>query len=355
MKGKAKKLGATGKIDTLGLRTILDSMVEAVFVVDDSGRIALTNRALDALLERDARGSRPKKLIRSDQLRLAVRRARKQRMATEAEIEGAIGERVLTFHAQVSPLPGRAGVVVVLHDVTALKSADKIRRDFVANAAHELRTPLTAIRGYAETLATGALAKPDVAKSFVDGILRQTDRLQRLCADLALLSRAESAEHGYETSPTDVRAVCRESAASLESLARARNVELRLDLPDEPNVVLVSGRAVEEVLVNLLENAIKHSKSGGVVTLTLENDDHSLVLEVRDEGVGIPERYHARIFERFFRVDKGRARGDGGSGLGLSIVRHLVGRMGGTIGLVSAPGQGARFTVSLPVMPQRTS
>ncbi len=348
MKRKPKKLRATGGVDAIGLRTILDAMVEAVFVVDDSGRIALTNRALDELLDRDARGTRPKKLIRSDQLRLAVRRARKQRVASQVELEGTIGGRELTFHAQVSPLPGR-GVVVVLHNVSELKAADRIRRDFVANAAHELRTPLTAIRGYAETLASGALSKPDVAKSFVEGILRQTARLQRLSKDLALLSRAESAEHGYEAAPTDLGEVCNESATSLASLGREKDVTIRLDLPEEPVILPVSARALEEVLVNLLENAIKHSHPGDQVSLTLRTDDRSVRLAVQDRGIGIPARYHARIFERFFRVDKGRHSADGGSGLGLSIVRHLVSRMGGTIALESAPAEGSRFTVTLPL------
>jgi len=349
MKHKPKKLRSPTEIETIGLRTILDSMVEAVFVVDDSGRVALTNRALDELLDRDARGSRPKKLIRSDQLRLAVRRARKQRVAADVEIEGVFGERTLTFHVQVSPLPGPGGVVVVLHDVSALKAADRVRRDFVANAAHELRTPLTAIRGFAETLVNGALSEPEIAKSFLEGILRQTQRLQRLTDDLALLSRAESAERGYEPSPTDVAAVCRDSAASLGALAKDKDIRLRLDLPGEPLILPISARALDEVLVNLLENAIKYSRSGEEVGLYLRLGARSINLEVRDAGIGIPAQYQARIFERFFRVDKGRSREDGGSGLGLAIVRHLVNRMGGTIAVESALGKGSRFKITLPL------
>lgn len=353
MKRKIRKRRST-ELETIDLRTILDSMVEAVFVVDDSGRIVLTNRALDELLDRDARGSRPKKLIRSDALRLAVRRARKERVATEVEIEGVIeaasGERTLTFQAQVSPLPGLAGVVVVLHDVSALKVADRIRRDFVANAAHELRTPLTAIRGFAETLVNGALSDPVVTKSFLEGILRQTQRLQRLTEDLALLSRAESAERGYERTPTDVVAACRDAANSLISLAKDRDVRVRLDLPGAPVVVSVSGRALAEVLENLLENAVKYSKPGEEVVLSLRPGARTVAFEVKDTGIGIPSRYHARIFERFFRVDKGRSRDEGGSGLGLAIVRHLVNRLGGTIGLESAPGEGSRFVVTMPIV-----
>ena len=348
MKTKSKKRRSDPRIDAIGLRTILDSMVEAVFVVDDDGRIVLTNKALDELIDRDVRGARPKTLIRSGELRTAVRRARKQRVATEVEIEGTIGERVLTFQAQVSPLPGPGGVVVVLHDVTAMKAADRVRRDFVANAAHELRTPLTAIRGYAETLADGALGKPRVAASFVEGILRQTLRLQRLADDLSLLSRAESAEQGYETAPVDLAASCRESAASLDAQAKEKGLHIVIDVPSAPVIRPVSARALEEVLVNLLENAIKHSRAGAEVRLTLRATSKVTTIEVRDFGVGISKKYHERIFERFFRVDPGRSRDDGGSGLGLAIVRHLVNRMGGTIALKSAPGKGARFKVSLP-------
>jgi two-component system phosphate regulon sensor histidine kinase PhoR len=348
MKEKPKKRRVSPKIDAVGLRTILDSMVEAVFVVDDGGRIVLTNRALDELLERDVRGARPKNLIRSGELRLAVRRARKQRVATEVEVEGAIGERPLTFRAQVSPMPGPGGVVVVLHDVTALKVADQVRRDFVANATHELRTPLTAIRGYAETLADGALAKPEVAESFVAGILRQTQRLQRLAEDLSLLSRAESAEQDYELCATDLAAVCHDSAASLEAQAKEKGLTIVLDVPSRPVIRQVSARALEEVLINLLENAIKHSRIGDEVRVTLRATPKEIAIEVRDYGVGISKKYHDRIFERFFRVDPGRSREEGGSGLGLAIVRHLLNRMGGAIALKSAPGKGARFKVILP-------
>jgi two-component system phosphate regulon sensor histidine kinase PhoR len=336
------------RVDAIGLRTILDAMVEAVFIVDDKGRIALTNRALDELLERDARGSRPKKLIRSEQLRIAVRRARKQRAATEVEVDGTVGERSLTFRAQVSPLPSRAGVVVVLHDVTALKEADRVRRDLVANAAHELRTPLTAIRGYAESLARGAIGDAEVSTVFMQGILRQTKRLQRLAEDLALLARAESAEHGYEAVDTDVCALSRECAATLAALAAEKEVRVAVHAPAAPVVMAISARALEEVLVNLLENAIKHSRAGGEVALTVRAGEGSATFEVRDAGVGIDPSLHRRIFERFFRVDAGRSRNDGGSGLGLAIVRHLVNRMGGNIEVESALGQGALFRVVVP-------
>jgi two-component system phosphate regulon sensor histidine kinase PhoR len=332
------------------LRTILDSMVEAVFVVDDTGRVTLTNRALDLLLERDARGRRPKKLIRSQELQQAIRRARKQRKATEVEIEGQIGERVHTFRAQVSPLPGRNGAVTVLHDVSSLKAADRVRRDFVANASHELRTPLTAIRGFAETLRDGALADPDVGPRFVDGILRHTARLQRLTEDLVLLSRAESLEQVYEPSPTDLGELARECVSSLDSSARKKGIRVDLEVP-EPVLVSVNAHALEGVLINLVDNAIKYSSEGGEVHVRVVRDGDQVVVSVKDAGIGIPVELQQRIFERFYRVDKGRSREEGGTGLGLSIVRHLTSRMGGTIELESAPGAGSLFRVRLPALP----
>jgi two-component system, OmpR family, phosphate regulon sensor histidine kinase PhoR len=332
------------------LRTILDSMVEAVFVVDQSGRVTLTNRALDELLHRDARGSRPKNVIRSKDLRLAIRRARKERAATQVELEGEIGGKVRTFHAQVSPLPGHGGVVTVLHDVTSLKAADRVRRDFVANASHELRTPLTAIRGFAETLWDGAIADPEAGPRFVDGILRHTARLQRLTEDLVLLSRAESPEQDYEPSHTDVAKLAEEGVASLDSSARKKGIRVQLEVP-EPVHLSVNERAFEGVLINLVDNAIKYSHPGGEVRVSVVREAGQLVLSVRDSGVGIPPELQQRIFERFFRVDKGRSRDEGGTGLGLSIVRHLTSRMGGTIELESAPGAGSLFRIRLPAEP----
>lgn len=342
---KDKSKSASG--EEARLRTILDSMVEAVFVTDSKGRVIMTNKALDDLVTKDVRGRRAKNVIKNHELRNAIRRARKKNKAADVELESRIGEQLHTFHAQVAPLPGRTGVVTVLHDVTSLKKADRIRRDFVANASHELRTPLTAIRGFAETLLDGALKDPEASHRFVSSILRHTLRLQRLAEDLTVLARAESPQHDYERVRTDLRKVCRESVSSLEAFARSRQVRIRLDMPSEPVELELSPRALEHVLINLIENAIKYSPSGAEVLVTLRVAEEHVVLEVRDWGIGIPAEHHERIFERFYRVDAGRARNEGGTGLGLAIARHLVERMGGTIEVESEPGEGSTFRVSL--------
>lgn len=349
MADRTKNGGGKPTAEEARLRTILDSMVEAVFVTDAEGRVTLTNRALDELVARDVRGRRAKNVIKSKELKVAIRRARKKDEATDVELESQIGDRLRTFYAQVAPLPDHAGVVTVLHDVTSLKNTDRVRRDFVANASHELRTPLTAIRGFAETLRDGAIDDPEAGRRFVDAILRHTMRLQRLAEDLTVLSQAESPQHGYEPALMDVGAVCADSASSLDSYAQKKDITLRLDLPAEPLVVELSGRALDHVLINLIENAIKYSPAGSEVRVTVRRDDEHVVIEVMDSGVGIPAKYHDRIFERFYRVDKGRAREEGGTGLGLAIVRHLVNRMGGSIEVESEPGRGALFRVLLPL------
>jgi two-component system phosphate regulon sensor histidine kinase PhoR len=338
--------GATD--DEARLRTILNSMVEAVFVTDEKGRVVLTNQALETLGAADVVGRRAKNVIKSKELKIAIRRARKKGDAAVVELESVIGGKLRALRAQVAPLPGGAGVVTVLHDVTGLREADRIRRDFVANASHELRTPLTAIRAFAETLQDGALSDPETAKAFVASIVRHTLRLQRLVEDLAQLSQAESPQHDDDAEPIDVRPVCAQSVSSLDSYAKKKGARLLLEMPDQPLVADVSPRALEHVLINLVENAIKYSPAGAEVRVRLFRGDDQVVLEVRDQGPGIPEKYQRRIFERFYRVDKGRSRDEGGTGLGLSIVKNLVERMGGTVEVESEVDHGSLFRVSLP-------
>lgn len=331
------------------LRTILDSMVEAVYVTDGEGRVTLTNRALDELIARDVVGRRAKNVIKSKELKEAVRRARKDGIAGEVDLESQFGDRVRSLHAQVSPLPGGAGVVTVLHDVTRLREADRIRRDFVANASHELRTPLTAIRGFAETLREGAYERPEDAKRFLDAILRHAKRLQRLAEDITVLAQAESPIENFEPVDTDLRMSCTDCVASLESFARERGIALKLELPPDALMAKVSPRALDHVLLNLIENAIKYSPAGRDVVVSTRKDDKSFYIEVRDHGIGIPDELRERIFERFYRVDSGRSHKEGGTGLGLSIARHLAKRMGARIEVQSKVGEGSIFRVHMPV------
>ncbi|GAB4194965.1 MAG: hypothetical protein OHK0013_00640 [Sandaracinaceae bacterium] len=334
--------------DGAWLRTVLDAMVEAVLVVGDDGRVVLTNRALDALTTEDVRGRRAKNVIKNKVLRRALRDARKEGTRAEVTLEATVLGMPRVFHAHVSPIPRGRGAVAVLHDVTAVREAERLRREFVANASHELRTPLTAIRGFGETLADGALDDPSTTRRFLEAILRQTTRLERLAEDLAALAAAEATEEPLSTESLDVRVVASDVLASLGPLASARSIALRLQAPSRTVRARANARALEQVLSNLVENAIKYSPEGAKVVVAVRPLQHASCIEVRDRGRGIAPEHHARIFERFYRVDEGRARSEGGTGLGLAIVRHLVARMGGRISVDSALGEGATFRVELP-------
>lgn len=328
------------------LKTMLNSMVEAVFVTDSLGRVVLTNTALDRIVETSALGKSPSEVLRSDALQDAVRSARHGE-AIAADLSLQTAGRTRMFTAVVAPLPDRGGVVGVLHDVTKQKLADRVRRDFVANASHELRTPLTAIRGFAETLKAGALGDPESAERFVDVILRHTLRLQALVNDLVALSRAESPEQEYELAPVDLAAAVGDVVQGLAAQADQRALDVQIEslggLPD----IVANPRALDQVLINLVDNAIKYTPDGGRITMSADVDDDSVTLEIENSGPGIPSDQLERIFERFYRVDAGRSREMGGTGLGLSIVRHLVARMGGEIEAQSEPGRWTRFRLRL--------
>ncbi len=221
------------------------------------------------------------------------------------------------------------------------------RRDLVANVSHELKTPLTAIRAYAETLNDGALTKPDVAPRFVGRILEQCGRLEDLLRDLLTLSRLEHVDLGSEVVPLDLADSARRAIEALTPGARKRDIELILHVEGTPSVSAARSE-VDNVLLNLIENAVKYNRQGGKVRIDIAQRGAEIILEVADTGIGIPADSVERIFERFYRVDRGRARDQGGTGLGLAIVKHAVRVLGGRIEVESRLGEGSTFRVSLP-------
>lgn len=329
------------------LRTILNSMVEAVFVTDSLGRIQQTNAALDALVEGEARGRTANEAIRSPELHEAVRAARKGD-ACDVDLELERHGKRLFFSAQVAPLSDQAGVVVVLHNVTRAREADRIRRDFVANASHELRTPLTAIRGFAETLRDGAGENPEQRNRFLDVILRHTMRLNALVSDLAALSKAESPEHQVDLEEINAHAVAVEVIRGLGSKADQRKVSLAFEPSEDSPRVRANGRSLDQVMVNLVDNAIKYTPEGSEVTVSTRVEGDRFLIAVHNPGPGIDAKHIPRLFERFYRIDPGRARDVGGTGLGLAIVKHLCSEMGADVGVRSEKGHGATFEVRLP-------
>jgi len=327
------------------LQTVLDSMVESVFVTNAEGRIRVSNANLEELVGGPIIGRRPMEVIENEELTEAVRRAMKGR-ETSVEIEAEFGGKDRILAAEVAPLPGRMGVVAVLHDVTRLKQADRVRRDFVANASHELRTPLTAIRGFAETLRDGNIEDPARRSRFLDTILRHTSRLQELVSDLSILSKSETPTQGFNIHPIQLPEIAEFVVEGLQAEARNQTVELKLDLPVSFPTVQGSRRAVEQILINLVENGLKYTPEGGEVNVQFGQDNEFAYVEVVDNGPGIPQKHLGRVFERFYRIDRGRAREAGGTGLGLAIVKHLAQRIHAEVSVTSEPGEGACFRVT---------
>ena len=330
------------------LQTILDAMAEAVMVTDSRGRITLSNEVLTDLVGFDAEGKTATEAIRHPDFHRAIEEAQEGFSGVlEFEIDrvGRTPRRVL--RASVSPLRHQQGVVTVFHDMTAERDADRVRRDFVANAGHELRTPLTAIRGFSETLREGAIDDPESARGFLDVIVRHAHRLQALVDDLADLSRFEGEELELELKPIAAGAVLDEVVRGLESQSKAKGLKVVCSGLDDAPPVLAEHRALEQVLVNLVDNAIKYTPGGGEVRIQVAPEDGDVLIEVANTGPGIPTKHLPRVFERFYRVDAGRSRELGGTGLGLSIVKHLVAKIGGEINVDSAEGW-TRFQLCVP-------
>jgi two-component system phosphate regulon sensor histidine kinase PhoR len=243
----------------------------------------------------------------------------------------------------------RQGIVAVFHDISDLKRAENMRRDFVANVSHELRTPVTIIKGYAETLLDGALeSDPLRAKRFIEIISSHSERLTNLINDILTLSSLETKEALLELNPIDVSGTIAKACILLQEGAVQKNIAILNEsiTGSLPRVMADQGR-LEQVVVNLLENAIKYTPDGGSVRLFTEDEGTCIKVSVADTGIGIPFKDLPRIFERFYRVDEARTREQGGTGLGLAIVKHIVQLQGGNVSVTSEPGKGSVFSFTI--------
>jgi two-component system phosphate regulon sensor histidine kinase PhoR len=335
------------------LQSILASMSEGVLVVGADRRALLVNPAFQRLfdLAGDVAGRPLLELVRRPELARIVDDTLTLGEPQGGQIELQTPERRTLLLASAALAGGEHGAVLVARDTTELTRVADMRRDFVANVSHELKTPLAAIRGYAETLRDGALGEPPTALRFTDRILWQCRRLQALLDDLLTLSRLETVAIAAERSAVDLRQLARRAVELLAAAAQERGIQVEIDEPAPLPDLVGDESGLERLLVNLLHNAIKYNRPGGTVAIRLLRQGGDLLIEVADTGIGIPQDSLARIFERFYRVDKGRAREEGGTGLGLAIVKHVAQAHGGQVEVESRPGRGSTFRVRLPLGP----
>ena len=332
---------------------ILEGMQEGVIVLDEVSRIELVNPALRTmmLLTGDVTGRPLPDVIEHPALTELLRGAQKTDGVTLGEIDlpGIKPRRLLVHAAALAGSDG--GLVAVFVDVTDLRRLESLRRDFVANVSHELRTPVASVRSAAETLRGPALKDPDAALRFVTIIERNAQRLQALIEDLIELSRLESKEFRLKCETVDLAAVSASVFAMLRDKADRKGVSLVASFETPTPELLTDVRAVEQIVTNLVENAVKYAPTGATVTVSAKAGGEGVAIAVEDTGPGIDEKHLARLFERFYRVDAGRSREVGGTGLGLSIVKHLAEAMGGGVSVASERGRGSIFTVTVPRVP----
>jgi two-component system phosphate regulon sensor histidine kinase PhoR len=330
------------------MEAILTGMVEGVVLLNASGRLVLTNPAAREMLRLPAatEDMHYLEVVRQPDIsgQLASALAGGQPAATEIHLDR---DRRQTFAAHVVPLARErgGGAVLVLHDITDLRRADQVRRDFVANVSHELRTPLTAIRGYLEALGDGPA--PDDARQFLEIISRHALRMERLVLDLLRLARLDAGQETVQRAECRPAALVQAVAHDMEDQIAGRRQRVETAI-DESLTASGDPAKLHDVLRNLLENASNYSPEGGVIDVGARRANGWIEIIVADRGPGIPDADLSRIFERFYRVDRSRSRDPGGTGLGLSIVRHLVELHGGRVTAANRPGGGAVFTVRLP-------
>lgn len=273
-----------------------------------------------------------------------------------ADIEGKREDgsvRPLRVYASALFREGKTtGAMAVIEDITELRKLEQLRTDFAANVSHEMKTPLTSIKGFVETLQAGAIDKPEMARKFLDIIMIEADRLTRLINDILSITKLESGEENVEIKRIALDRTVMEVCDLLKIHAEEKQVSVHYRPKDKPSYIMGNPDRVKQLAINLIENGIKYNKMGGSVSAKVMEDANNVYFNVSDTGIGIQEEHLNRLFERFYRVDKGRSRAMGGTGLGLAIVKHIVNTMNGTIEVSSKYGEGTEFLVTIPKAPE---
>ena len=324
------------------LSTVADGLTQGVIAVDGDHKIELLNDAARRMLgvASSPVGEPLIEFVRVPEVFALI--DSDEAASAEVELHGGVKTLIRVAHKY-----GGAGRVLLLEDVTTVRKLETVRRDFVANVSHELRTPVAVIRANAETLLSGAKDDPAMASRLMDGLHRNAERLARILADLLDLSRLDAGQYRLEVSPVQVRALAEQSLTAVEPQAAKREVEVKLAIAEDL-AVAADPKALDQILVNLIDNAIKYTQPAGHVWVEAKPDVDAVRIEVRDDGPGIAPKHRERVFERFYRADPSRSREAGGTGLGLSIVKHLVESMDGEVGVEPNAPTGSIFWLRLP-------
>jgi len=334
------------------LKAIFNSMIEGVVVTDKNGYIVSINGTIEKIFSISKKSAENKvflEAIRNNELWDIVDKVLKEGVLVSREIrlEWPV-QRALKINASaIFDDSSVSGCLLVLHDVTEIRKLEKMRSDFVANVSHELKTPLTSIKGFVETLLEGALEDKQNSQQFLGIIQDHTDRLNNLINDLLELSYLESKEVSLEKNEVNLKNLLDKILFGFRTQVKKNNIKIENGLPQGLNILVNNGK-IEQVFVNLIDNAIKFSRENGFIKVFSEDLGKELKITVEDTGIGIPHKDISRIFERFYRVDKARSREMGGTGLGLSIVKHIVELHGGQVGVESIEGLGSKFWFTLP-------
>ena len=325
------------------LETLFSSMREALVVIEVDGTIRIGNNSFENLVEsRNISGKKYWEVLRSNDFYTMIRDLMGNPRAFSGEIEFSNRNFLVNF----TLIPTGEAFVVTFLDVTERRKLETIKKDFVGNVSHELKTPLTSIKGFLEILESEE--KDPEKLQYMDIIKRNADRMIHIIKDLLLLSRMEAGSFRIQLESVELTALIHNTAKLFDTALKEKALELTLSIQDDLPVIRGDGARLEDMLVNLLDNAIKYTESGGI-RISAEEEDDGIALRVTDSGIGIPKELQERIFERFFVVDASRSKETGGTGLGLSIVKHIVLLHEGEISLDSAPGDGTTFTIRLPI------
>jgi len=334
------------------MNAILRSMINGVVAVDNTKHVMFINPTAEEMFgfkEQDIRGKHILEVLRSNDLDEQVEHLINAEEARVSEIEIREPEyRILSMHSNPIVVDDVIGVVILIQDITEIRKLEHMRKDFVANVSHELKTPLTSIKGFVETLKQGAAEQKEIRDKFIDIIDIESNRLSSLIDDILVLSDIEKRSHFSHNNDIDICKSVSEVIEVLNEIAKKKDIKLSLECDQDLKAVVGNEGWFKQMLINLIDNAIKYTPDSGDVYVSVKNMDDGVEFSIKDTGIGIDKDHIARLFERFYRVDKARSRAVGGTGLGLAIVKHIILSFDGAIEVDSTIGKGSEFIVTLP-------